>query len=79
MKWSNEITVYNEDCMKGWLLFKYAKRGFKILDTHLGSGSHATACSRLGFELTAFEMSKQYFDDSYKRFKNETAQQRIDL
>lgn len=35
-----------------WLLTNYAKPGDKILDTHLGSGSHAIACNNLGFELT---------------------------
>jgi len=50
-----------------WLLTNYAKQGDKILDTHLGSGSHAIACNNLGFELTACELDKDYFDASVKR------------
>jgi len=50
-----------------WLLTNYAKQGDKILDTHLGSGSHAIACNNLGYELTACELDKDYFDASVKR------------
>jgi len=50
-----------------WLLTNYAKQGDKILDTHLGSGSHAIACNNLGFDLTACELDKDYFDASVKR------------
>jgi site-specific DNA-methyltransferase (adenine-specific) len=50
-----------------WLLTNYAKQGDKILDTHLGSGSHAIACNNLGFELTACELDKYYFEASIKR------------
>src|SRR5690606_32485494 len=45
-----------------WLLMNYAKQGDKILDTHLGSGSIAIACHNLGFELTACELDKDYYD-----------------
>lgn len=50
-----------------WLLTNYAKQGQRILDTHLGSGSHAIACNNLGFELVACELDKDYFDASVKR------------
>lgn len=60
-----------------WLLMNYAKKGDKILDTHFGSGSIAIACHRLGFELTACELDKDYFDSSIKRIKAEIAQQRL--
>ncbi len=49
----------------------------KILDTHLGSGSIAIACHRLGFDLNACELDKEYFDASIKRIKTEIAQQRL--
>lgn len=51
------------------VLEMYAKPGFKILDTHLGSGTHAMACLKLGYELTACEIDKEYFDESVKRIK----------
>lgn len=50
-----------------WILDKYAKRGGKILDTHLGSGSIAIACHDYGFDLTACEIDKEYFDKATKR------------
>jgi site-specific DNA-methyltransferase (adenine-specific) len=60
-----------------WLLTNYAKQGDKILDTHLGSGSHAIACNNLGFELTACELDKDYYEASIKRIKAANAQERL--
>jgi site-specific DNA-methyltransferase (adenine-specific) len=57
-----------------WLLMNYAKEGDKILDTHLGSGSIAIACHNLGYELTACELDKKYYDSAIKRI-NEHKQQ----
>jgi site-specific DNA-methyltransferase (adenine-specific) len=57
-----------------WLLHNYAKEGDKILDTHLGSGSIAIACHDYGFDLTACELDKEYFDAAMKRINNHTAQ-----
>jgi site-specific DNA-methyltransferase (adenine-specific) len=60
-----------------WLLDKYANDGDKILDTHLGSGSIALACHNRGFELTACELDKDYYNAAIKRIKNHTAQTSI--
>jgi len=60
-----------------WLLMNYAKEGDKILDTHLGSGSIALACHNLGYDLTACELDKEYFEASQKRLKQHQAQLRI--
>jgi site-specific DNA-methyltransferase (adenine-specific) len=60
-----------------WLLTNYAKPNDKILDTHLGSGSHAIATNNLGFELTACELDKDYFDASVKRITSANAQIRM--
>jgi len=60
-----------------WLLDKYAKQGDKILDTHLGSGSIAIACHDYGFELTACELDKEYYDKAVKRIKNHISQQKL--
>lgn len=57
-----------------WLLTNYAKQGDKILDTHLGSGSHAIACNNLGFELTACELDKDYFEAACKRIEQASKQ-----
>ena len=60
-----------------WLLMNYAKEGDKILDTHLGSGSIAIACHNLGYDLDGFEIDKDYYNDSLKRFNNHTSQIRL--
>ena len=60
-----------------WLLDKYAKQGDKILDTHLGSGSIAIACHDYGFELTACELDKEYYDAAIKRINNHVSQTKL--
>jgi site-specific DNA-methyltransferase (adenine-specific) len=57
-----------------WLLMNYAKEGNKILDTHLGSGSHALACWNLNFDLTAYELDADYFTATTKRIEKHTRQ-----
>ena len=51
------------------LLMTYAKEGDKILDTHLGSGSIALACHNLGYDLTACELDKEYYDKAMRRIE----------
>tara|TARA_Y100000401_G_scaffold81315_1_gene66712 strand:+ start:211 stop:810 length:600 start_codon:yes stop_codon:yes gene_type:complete len=60
-----------------WLLLIYAKKGDKILDTHLGSGSIAIACHNLGFDLIACELDEEYYQAAMKRIKQHQAQLRI--
>jgi site-specific DNA-methyltransferase (adenine-specific) len=60
-----------------WLLDKYAKPTDKILDTHLGSGSIAIACHDYGFDLTACELDKEYFDKAMERINNHVAQLKL--
>jgi site-specific DNA-methyltransferase (adenine-specific) len=60
-----------------WLLMNYAKDGDKILDTHLGSGSIALACHNLGYDLTACELDKDYYDAAIKRIEQHKAQIRM--
>ena len=57
-----------------WILKNYAEEGFKILDTHLGSGSIAVACHYSGFDLVASELDKEYFDAAKKFIKENTRQ-----
>ena len=57
-----------------WLLTQYAQTGWRILDTHLGSGSHAIACEQLGFSLLGIELDRHYYAAARKRiieFQNE--------
>ena len=60
-----------------WLLMNYAKEGDKILDTHLGSGSIALACHNLGFDLTACELDKDYYEAAMKRINEHKNQIRM--
>lgn len=57
-----------------WLLDKYANKGDKILDTHLGSGSIAIACHDYGFDLTACELDTEYYNAALKRYNNHIQQ-----
>jgi site-specific DNA-methyltransferase (adenine-specific) len=60
-------------------MFEYCKtkQGDKILDTHLGSGSIAIACHDYGFDLTACELDKEYFNKAMERIKNHTNQLKL--
>jgi len=60
-----------------WLLMNYAKDGYKILDTHLGSGTIAIACHNLGYDLTACELDKEYYNAAMKRIEQHKAQIRM--
>ncbi len=53
-----------------WLLQNYAKEGDKILDTHLGSGSSRIAADMEGYNFTGYELDKDYFQASVKRFND---------
>jgi len=58
-----------------WLLSKYAKEGWRILDTHMGSGSIAIACHYARLHLTACEIDEDYFKAACARIERETAQE----
>lgn len=60
-----------------WLLDKYAKQGDKILDTHLGSGSIAIACHDYGYDLTACELDREYYDAAMKRLRQHQSQTKL--
>lgn len=57
-----------------WLLRRYAEPGQRILDTHLGSGSHAIAAHYFGAHLTASEIDADYYAAALERIARETAQ-----
>lgn len=61
-----------------WILQNYAKPEFKVLDTHLGSGSSAIAAHYFGIdEFVGIELDKDYFEASKERFTSATAQQKL--
>ena len=57
-----------------WLLDNYAKEGDKILDTHLGSGSIALACHNRKFDLDAWEIDEEYYDNAVERLDTHKSQ-----
>ena len=60
-----------------WIFAKYAKPGFKILDTHLGSGSSRISAHSAGLDFVGCEIDPEYFLKSVERFDRETAQFRL--
>lgn len=57
-----------------WLYLQFAKPGYKILDTHLGSGSSRIAAYDAGLDFWGYEIDKEYFDKQEERFERHTAQ-----
>ena len=53
-----------------WLLGKYAKQGWKILDTHVGSASSLIACHFLEFEYIGFEIDYDYYSLANERLES---------
>ena len=51
-----------------WIYKLYAKKGDKILDTHMGSGSSRIAAYHMGLDYVGCEIDKMYFDLQEKRF-----------
>ena len=64
-------------CLYEWLLLKYGKKGWSILDTHLGSGSSRIAAYNLGFEFVGCEIDPICFELQEQRFSEYIAQERL--
>ena len=60
-----------------WLLQNYAKPGWKIFDSHVGSGSLRIACYDMGFWFEGCEIDKDYWQAQEERFQNHIAQPEI--
>lgn len=76
----NEVRIHPTQkpvALYAWLLTNYAKPGWKILDTHLGSGSIAIACHSLGFPLLGIELDKHYYDAASRRLQDYLATPRL--
>ena len=57
-----------------WCLKQFADTDWRILDTHVGSGSSRIACHKANLEYVGFEIDTDYFKEQEKRWKNFTAQ-----
>lgn len=60
-----------------WCLKQFAEDGWKILDTHCGSGSSRIACHKANLEYVGYEIDKDYYEAQEARWKNFTAQLRM--
>lgn len=60
-----------------WLLKNYAKTGDKILDTHGGSMSSVIAAIKGGFDITCFEIDKDYYEKAKERIENFISQENM--
>lgn len=58
------IPVYIE------LLKKFAKPGYKIIDTHVGSASSLIACYQMGYDYLGYEKDRFLYELANKRLEN---------
>lgn len=54
-----------------WIFENFTRGGYKILDTHLGSGSSRIAAWHAGLDFWGCELDKEYFDKANERFEKE--------
>jgi site-specific DNA-methyltransferase (adenine-specific) len=59
------------------LNFAKLEQGNLILDTHAGSMSSVIACLKNGYNITAFEIDKEYFEKGKKRVEDFISQGNI--
>lgn len=60
-----------------WIYDRYAEKGQRVLDTHLGSGSSRIAANKAGLDFVGFEIDEDYFNASEDRFKKFVSQTRL--
>ena len=60
-----------------WQLQDFAQPGWKILDSHVGSGSPRIACWDLGFDFEGCELDPDYWQAQEDRFKTHINQPEI--
>lgn len=82
VKFEKEPTIHIHQkpvALYAWLLKHYAEKGFKILDTHLGSQSSRIAAFKLGFDFWGMEIDKKHFNDGNIRFYEQTSLPLFDM
>jgi site-specific DNA-methyltransferase (adenine-specific) len=82
VKFENEPTIHIHQKPIGlykWVYKNYAERGFKILDTHLGSGSSRIAAHQMGFDFYGCELDEYHFLRQELRFNQYKSQQKLEL
>lgn len=61
----------------GWLLQKYAKKGWKIFDPFLGSQSSRIAAYELGFDFFGCEINEEFYKKGCERFNKHIQQLKL--
>ena len=62
-----------------FILQNYAKPGYKILDTHVGSASSLIACEEMGLSYLGFEVDPEYYEMAKDRLDTFNRQVRFDI
>ena len=60
-----------------WICREYEQKGWKILDTHVGSGSSLIAFEEYGLEYVGFEKDRDYYNGAMKRLEETRSQMSI--
>lgn len=60
-----------------WIIREYIRPGWKVLDTHVGSGSSLIAYGEAGIECVGFEKSEKIYEKAKRRLEEEMAQMSI--
>lgn len=60
-----------------WIIQKYIKSDWKILDTHVGSASSLIAYNEAGLKFVGFEIDDYMYRLSLERYRAETAQMKF--
>jgi site-specific DNA-methyltransferase (adenine-specific) len=70
----NEIKIHPTQKPKAlyhYLLTNFCEKGWRILDTHLGSASSAIVAEKMGFEFVGCEIDEEYFEAAVARVRKE--------
>lgn len=79
-KSTNEVRIHptqKPTDLYRWIFKRYAEPGFKILDTHVGSGTSRRAAYDFELDFVGYEIDKTYFDLQERAFEEYTAQMRL--
>lgn len=81
-KGTNEVRIHptqKPTDLYRWIFTRYAEPGYKILDTHVGSGTSRRAAYDFNLDFVGYEIDKTYFDLQEKAWVEYTAQIRIEI
>lgn len=76
----NEVRIHPTQkprALYAWIYQNYAKEGFKIFDSHLGSAGSAIEAHYGKFEFVGTELDETMFCKSVERYQIETAQETL--